>query len=82
MQVHDVQDALYYLYQFVPVGGYVIFDDLMSHPGARQAWEEFQTDQNFTETIVRLDRHSAYFKKTKPVAVDVRKMRAFTDINI
>ena len=23
-----VQDALYYLYNFVPVGGYVIFDDL------------------------------------------------------
>ena len=29
------QDAFYYLYGFVPVGGYVIMDDYYSHPGAR-----------------------------------------------
>ena len=30
---HDAhQDALYYLYNFVPVGGYVILDDLLVLP--------------------------------------------------
>ena len=34
------QDALFYLYEFVPVGGYVIFDDVMFMPTAREAWDE------------------------------------------
>ena len=26
------QDAMYYLYEYVPVGGFVIFDDYFTHP--------------------------------------------------
>ena len=35
----DHLDALYFLYSFVPVGGYVIFDDVFAGPIVRQAAE-------------------------------------------
>lgn len=70
------QDALYYLYNFVPVGGYVIFDDLFSLPDVGRVWREFRQDQNLTERIIRIDRHSGYFKKTRMVPVNFKKMRA------
>eukprot|EP00439_Symbiodinium_sp_Y106_P035080 s4146_g4.t1 len=70
------QDALYYLYNFVPVGGYVIFDDLFSLPDVGRVWREFRLDQNLTERIIRIDRHSGYFKKARMVPVDFKKMRA------
>ena len=37
-------------------------------------------DQQSTETTVQLDSNGAYFKK-KPVTVDMKKMRALTDID-
>ena len=36
------QDALYYMYEFVPVGGYVIFDDVLLLPKAYRAWRELR----------------------------------------
>ena len=66
------QDALYYLYELVPVGGIVIFDDIRSHPPVKQAWLDFQADQGFTETLIPIadpDIHGAWFKKTVSVKV-------------
>ena len=73
---HDsYQDALYYLYGFVPVGGFVIFDDVFSHKGAMQAWKEFKEDHGLPEELTRIDVHSGYFRKTRSVSVDFTKMR-------
>ena len=76
------QDALYYLYPLVPVGGWVIFDDIMSHPPVARCWQDFQRDQGFSETIIQIDHHSAYFVKTTDVTVDMGKMHAPQDANL
>jgi len=75
------QDALYYLYPLVPVGGWVIFDDIRSHPAVARCWQDFQRDQGFSETIIPIDVHSAYFVKTTDVTVDMGKMHAPQDAN-
>ena len=68
-------------YDFIPVGGFVIFDDIMTHPAAMNAWKEFKQDQNLDETPIQIDKHSAYFQKKKAIKVDRSKMRPFTDAN-
>ena len=80
---HDsYQDALYNLYELVPVGGYVIFDDAQTHRGAMQAWREFKRDQGLPETLQPIDHHSAYFKKTRDIPVNFKKMRRSVDVNL
>ena len=80
---HDsYQDALYNLYGLVPVGGYVIFDDVQSHQGAMQAWREFKRDQGLPETLQPIDHHSAYFKKTRDITVNFNKKRRSVDVNL
>ena len=80
---HDsYQDALYDMYSFVPVGGYVIFDDVETHPNAMLAWKEFKEDQGLTETLQRIDRHSAFFKKTREISIDYSKKRPAIDVNV
>ena len=69
------QDTLYYLYGFVSVGGFVIFDDVYSHPPAMQAWKEFKEDHALPEDLIRIDMHSGYFQKTRSVSIDFTKMR-------
>jgi len=61
------QDVLYAVYENVPVGGIVIFDDVMSHEQVMQCWKDFKEDQNIPEELVRIDQHSAWFRKTKDV---------------
>lgn len=75
------QDALYYLYSFVPVGGYVIFDDF-AFPWVQSAWSDFTSDQRFTEEVVLLDANGGYFRKTKEVQVNFRTMREPRDCNL
>ena len=77
------QDALYYLYDFVPVGGVIIFDDF-THLTAERAWHDFQADQDFSETATKLpdpDKNGAWFVKTVAVKVDMSKMRPAEDCN-
>ena len=38
------EDALYNLYELVPVGGIVIFDDYYDHPEVRSFWGSFRRD--------------------------------------
>jgi len=75
-------DALYYGYEKVPVGGIIIFDDVMSHPQVMNAWLDFKSDQGLPESLNRIDRHSAWFRKEKNVKVDKTKMKPPQDINI
>ena len=77
------QDTLYYLYDFVPVGGVVIFDDY-THVEAREAWDDFQKDQGFDESVTKIelpDKNGAWFVKTRSVEVDFSKMRPARDCN-
>jgi hypothetical protein len=53
------QDVFYYLYETVPVGGYIIFDDINSHGPVAMSWAHFQLDQGFNETLTPLDVHSS-----------------------
>ena len=75
------QDAMYYLYERVPVGGYVIFDDIMSHRAVMRFWNDFQADQGVVETLHQIDLHSAYFRKTQTVKIDMSRMHAPQDAN-
>lgn len=75
------QDALYYLYELVPIGGCVIFDDIMSHAAVQQCWADFQKDHGFTEKLVPVDRHAAYFMKTRDFKVDFSFFKPPRDSN-
>jgi hypothetical protein len=75
------QDAMYYLYDKVPVGGYVIFDDVMSHVAVMDFWKDFKREQNVPENLTPIDDHSAYFKKTKESRTDFKYFRAPRDAN-
>lgn len=65
------QDALCYLYSKVPVGEFIIFDDVFTHEVVMQAWQDFKKDFGLPE----VDRHSGVFKKTIDRLVDFSKMR-------
>jgi O-methyltransferase len=67
------QIPFYYLYEKIPIGGIVIFDDIGSHPEVQQAWSDFQVDQKFNETLTYIDMHGAWFRKSKLVHVDQSK---------
>lgn len=43
------QDAMYAMYEDVPVGGIVIFDDFFSHPQVKQFWIDFKSDHGLRE---------------------------------
>jgi O-methyltransferase len=76
------QDAMYHLYEAVPVGGIVIFDDVFSHPVVKWFWDDFRADQGLPEELVRIDHHSGWFRKTKAVTIDWTKFRRPRDANI
>ena len=69
------QDALYGLYDRVPVGGFVIFDDVMTHPEVMRCWLDFKGDQGLPEDLVRVDLASAFFRKRADVVVNASKRR-------
>jgi len=75
------QDALYYGYEKVPVGGIIIFDDVMSHSPVMRAWKDFKQDQGLTEVLNRIDQHSAWFRNEIKVRVEMTKMKSPQDIN-
>ncbi|KAH8075032.1 macrocin-O-methyltransferase [Aureococcus anophagefferens] len=65
------QDALYGLYDRVPVGGFVVF----THPEVMRCWLDFKADQGLPEDLVRVDLASAFFRKRADVVVDASKRR-------
>lgn len=71
------QDVLYAVYENVPVGGIVIFDDVY-HPHYKevmQCWLHFKADHDIPEDLVRIDRGSGWFRKKKDVTIDQSKKR-------
>ena len=77
------QDALYFLYERIPVGGIIIFDDVLSHKDVMQFWTDFKQEQNIgVENLVRIDRHSAWFRKPKDVVLDWQYFKAPKDANV
>ena len=80
----SLQDSLYSFYEAVPVGGFVIFDDIRSHPDVRKSWDHFCTDQGVDEPLTLVDAkdpHSSWFRKRHAVKVDQSKRRPFFDVN-
>jgi O-methyltransferase len=69
------QAPLYYLYELVPVGGRVIFDDVLSHPRVMQAWLDFKEEQGLPEVLIHIDDHSAWFMKKKAITIKWRYYR-------
>jgi len=64
------------------VGGYVIFDDVMSHRAVMACWIDFKTDQGLPETLTRIDKHSAYFQKIADTRIDPTKQHPPQDVNV
>jgi O-methyltransferase len=75
------QDAMYYLYEKVPVGGFVIFDDILTSPSVERFWEEFRREQGMPETFNLIDKDSAWFRKEKDVKLNWSYFRAPQDVN-
>ena len=73
--------AMYTMYEDVPLGGIVIFDDVMSHPPVKRFWTDFKTDQNLPEELNRIDTHSAWFRKRVSTKIDQSKKRPPRDVN-
>jgi len=76
------QDAMYNLYEFVPVGGFVIFDDIRSHPAVQRFWSDFKREQNIPEDFIVVDANCGYFRKTKDVKLDWKFIRPPQDVNL
>lgn len=70
------QDAMYYMYESVPVGGIIIFDDVMSHVSVMRFWKDFKKEQGLGEDLNRIDTHSAWFRKENDVVLDWKYFRA------
>lgn len=75
------QDAMYYMYESVPVGGIIIFDDVMSHASVMRFWKDFKKEQGLEEDLNRIDKHSAWFRKEKDVILNWKYFRAPQDVN-
>ena len=75
------QDAMYYMYESVPLGGIIIFDDVLSHRNVMRFWKHFKQEQGLVEKLVRIDGHSAWFRKKQEVVLDWKYYRAPQDVN-
>jgi len=62
--------SFYYVLPFVQTGGYLIFDDIVSHPAVAAAWRDFQAWHGLAYELIQLDHHSAYVQITAPVVPD------------
>jgi len=71
------QDVLYAMYDKVPVGGIVIFDDVFHHhyKEVMQCWIDFKRDHGIPEELVRIDDVSGWFRKRTLVQIDQSKKR-------
>ena len=67
------EDALYKYYESVPVGGIIIFDDVMTHSHVMDCFLAFKKDHGLPEALVRIDKSSTWFRKTVNVEVDQSK---------
>ena len=66
--------VMYAMYERVPVGGVVIFDDIMSHPNVMRFWKDFVGAYNLSEELIRIDKHSTWFVKQREVRLDQSRL--------
>jgi hypothetical protein len=76
------QDALYYMYPLVPVGGIIIFDDIMSHPPVMKCWLDFKKEHMLEEDLLPIDDNAAWFVTTKNMTIDFQYFRAPQNANV
>ena len=60
------EDAMYNLFPLVPVGGVVIFDDVVSHVSVKAFWNDFRNDFHLSEVPIKVDGGTAWFRKETP----------------
>lgn len=75
------QDVMYAMYENVPVGGIVIFDDVF-HPHYKdvmQFWNDFKSDHGLPEELVQIDGGSGWFRKKRLVQINQNKKRKRTE---
>jgi len=75
------QDALYYMYDKVPIGGIVIFDDVYTHPAVMRCWKDFKREQKLPETLNRIDEDSSWFRKEHAIKIDWSLFHPAQDAN-
>ena len=63
------------MYELVPVGGIVIFDDIYSHADVERFWRDFRLDYKLPEVVHPIDKISAWFMKIKEVVLDPKRKR-------
>merc|ERR1712186_49275 len=80
--VDPIQDALYFLYPQMPVGGIVIFENVLRSPEVMDVWTGFKRDYNMSEELVPVDRKGAWFRKERQFAVNLTLMRAPRDTHL
>ena len=70
---------MYQLFDLVPVGGVVIFDDLLDHPEVKAFARDWVADygvrEEFFSAIGKGPGGTAWFRKTQQVTVDWSKKR-------
>ena len=69
---HSYESSLYYLYDLVPVGGVVYFDDIPNFKDCLRAWEDFKRDQGLPETLTYTEGCGSWFVKQKKGTVDIK----------
>lgn len=63
-------DVLYFMYEKLSIGGYLIVDDWFGFP-ARPACEDFLAVHGLTPVIIPIDTISVYWKKTVDVPIQI-----------
>ena len=51
------------LFDLVSELGYIIFDDIRSHPDVERAWKDFLSSRGIEVPLINIDDHSAYIQK-------------------
>merc|ERR1712070_910513 len=70
--------TVYELWDFVPMGGVIIFDDF-GHRYAQKFWRDFQFAQKVTLPMTFVDRTGAWMIKTGPLKLDQSGRQNKTD---
>eukprot|EP00900_Chrysochromulina_parva_P021678 jgi/Chrpa1/4143/Chrysochromulina_OHIO_Genome00011791-RA len=59
------------MYEFVPVGGFLIFDDVgVGDHGVMRCWKDFKREQRIPDELIYVTKEAAYFRKTVERQVD------------
>jgi hypothetical protein len=70
--------SLLYMYDKVSIGGWLIFDDILSHESVSRAWNHFALMHGLGDTkLIPVDWTCAYFIKVKEVEIQWREYRKF-----